>query len=201
MIKVNLLQPGKKEIAFAAPGAEIPAELEGRGVRYDIAILVSVIFIALIGWLYYSANSELNRLQEEIAIKQQEKQKLQGVLKELEENKKKKELLTQKTKVIEDLIAKQLIPVKLMDLLSKSLPDQVWLTRMKFSGNRVEIEGKALTNTLIATFISNLEDTGFFRNVDLISSKKAKGGRGVEIYVFKLRSYLSVGTQSSGGKK
>jgi len=118
----------------------------------------------------------------------------------LEENKKKKETLTQKTKVIEELISKQLIPVKMMDLLSKALPDQVWLTKLKYSGNRVEIEGKALTNTLIATFISNLEDTNFFENVDLISSKKVKS-RNMEVYEFRLRASIVTGAKASGGKK
>ena len=201
MIKVNLLQPGKKEIAFAAPGVVVPEEVEGKGVRYDLAILVSIIFIALIGWMFYATRAELNRLDEEIRINQQEKERLQGVLKELEKNKKKKEILTQKTKVIEELISKQLIPVKLMDFLSKSLPDQVWLTKLKYKGSRAEIEGKALTNTLVATFISNLEETGFFKNVELISSKKVKASRNIEVYEFRLRSSIVTGIETSGGKK
>jgi len=199
MIKVNLLRPGKKEIALARPGVEIPTEEKVKGVRYDIVVLVSIIFIFLIGYLYLSSAKEQGRLQENINIKTEERNKLQGVLKELDKNKKKKELLTQKTKVIEGLILKQLVPVKLMDLLSKSLPDQVWLTKLKFSGNRIEIEGRALTNNLIANFISNLEDTKFFRNVNLIRTKKAGGGKRIEIYEFKLSSSVVTEGENKGG--
>ncbi len=194
MIRINLLQPGKKEIAFAPAGLPVPEE-EGKKIYYEILAIVTVITLGVIGFMYYRANSRISFLNEQIRIKEQEKRRLQGVLKELEENKKKKEILTQKTQVIEQLIAKQIVPVKLMDLIVKEIPDKVWLTKLKFNGSQVLLEGKALNNNLIATFIANLEATDFFKNVELISSKKVKARQksGIEVYSFKLAALVNTG--------
>ncbi len=194
MIKINLLQPGKKEIAFAPAG--LPVAEEGKKIHYELLALVGLLTLGIIGFMYYKTTSRLSFLNEQIKIKEQEKRRLQGVLKELEENKKKKEILTQKTQVIEQLIAKQVIPVKMMDLIVKKIPDKVWLTKLKFNGSQVLIEGKALNNNLIATFIANLESTDFFKNVELISSKKEKDRgkkRGMEVYSFKLAALVNTG--------
>ncbi len=202
MIRINLLQPGKKEIAFAPAGVGIPEE-EGKKVHYELLAIVAILTLGVIGYLYYKTNSRLSFVREQIQIKQREKAKLQGVLKELEENKKKKEILTQKTQVIEQLIAKQIIPVKLMDLIVKTIPDKVWLTKLKFNGNQIMIEGRALNNNLIANFIANLESTDFFRDVQLISSKKLSKARKnikVDVYDFKLAAMVNVGGGSSQKK-
>ena len=206
MIRINLLQPGKKEITFAPVGVGIPEE-EGKKVHYELLAIVAVITLGIIGFLYYKTTSRISFVREQIQIKQQEKARLQSVLKELEENKKKKEILTQKTQVIEQLIAKQIIPVKLMDLIVKSIPDKVWLTKLKFNGSQILLEGKALNNNLIANFIANLESTDFFRDVQLISSKKLSKNRSnikVDVYTFKLAARVNTGegpSQNKGGAK
>ncbi len=206
MIRINLLQPGKKEITFAPVGVAIPEE-EGKKIHYELLAIVAVITLGIIAYLYYKTSSRISFVKEQIQIKQQEKAKLQGVLKELEENKKKKEILTQKTQVIEQLIAKQIIPVKLMDLIVKAIPDKVWLTKLKFNGSQILLEGKALNNNLIANFIANLESTDFFKDVQLISSKKLSRNRSkvkVDVYTFKLAARVNTGegpSQNKGGAK
>lgn len=57
-----------------------------------------------------------------------------------------------------------------MDELSKNLPDWVWLTEVDFKDYNLLIKGKSLSNNLIADYISNLEESQYFNNVDLISS-------------------------------
>ena len=57
-----------------------------------------------------------------------------------------------------------------MDELSKRLPDWVWLNEVAYDSKNIQIRGNALSNNLIADYISNLENSPYFESVNLISS-------------------------------
>jgi type IV pilus assembly protein PilN len=99
-----------------------------------------------------------------------EKQSLQYVLAKLEEMENQKQILSRKINLISRLKARQGTGVIIMDELSKSLPDWVWLNEVIFQDFNIHIKGKSLSNNLIADFISNLEENKYFNNVNLISS-------------------------------
>jgi Tfp pilus assembly protein PilN len=78
-----------------------------------------------------------------------------------------------------------------MDMVSKALPDAVWLTSMEYSGRTLKIKGNALTNNMIADFIANLEATGLFSEVNLIRSTKSRRYKETEVYEFQLEAILT----------
>ncbi len=43
--------------------------------------------------------------------------------------------------------------------MSRRLPDWVWLTEIIFDDKGIQIKGKALSNNLIADYISSLENS------------------------------------------
>ena len=72
-----------------------------------------------------------------------------------------------------------------MDQLSNSLPEWVWLTSLSFSGNTLSLNGRALTNSLIADFINRLKASNSFVNVRFHSSLR-RVHLGQEILDFRL---------------
>jgi hypothetical protein len=96
-----------------------------------------------------------------------------------------KAMLENKIKVINDLKVRQKDAVLMMDKLSRSLPDWVWLTNLSFSNQVLTLNGKALSNNLIADFINNLQNSNYFLNVQLRTSVR-KREAGTDIFEFRL---------------
>ena len=143
------------------------------------------------GFLFYRTSSYKSDLADTIAQLKAERDRLSDILKKIQETEEKKRLLLQKTQIIENLISKQVLPVKLMDMVSKALPDAVWLTSLEYSGRTLKIKGNALTNNMIADFIANLEATGLFSEVNLIKSTKSRRYKEAEVYEFQLEAILT----------
>ena len=62
-------------------------------------------------------------------------------------------------------------PARLLEEISHSLPDQMWLSAIKDTGGALQISGKSFDNVGIAAFMENLERSPSFGAVELIESK------------------------------
>ena len=167
MIRINLLKPGKKEVS-EAPSAPEPEFREKK--RQFPYMLIFLLVIVLIGALFLLQKRELDNEKALLEDAKAEKQSLQYVLTKLEDLERQKQVLSRKINLITRLKSRQGIGVIIMDELSKNLPDWVWLTEVDFKDYNLLIKGKSLSNNLIADYISNLEESKYFNNVDLISS-------------------------------
>lgn len=186
MIKINLLKPQKKEVV--RPGEEIPEVRPGiRPERPNLIIYVFVVVFLLMGGLFYFQHRAINKEKDLLAKAREEKKKLEHIVKDLQELQNKKMLLEKKIELVNKLKSQQEAPVIMMDELSKNLPDWVWLTSVKFKSNKLEIKGKSLSNNLIADYISNLERSPYFANVNLVDSSQRKIG-GEPVLEFTLTS-------------
>jgi type IV pilus assembly protein PilN len=167
MIRINLLKPGKKEVS-EAPAAPEP-EIREKKTQLPY-MLIFLLIIVLIGALFLIQKRELDNEKALLEDARAEKQSLQYVLAKLEEMENQKQVLSRKINLISRLKARQGTGVIIMDELSKNLPDWVWLTEVDYKEFNIHIKGKSLSNNLIADFISNLEESRYFSNVNLISS-------------------------------
>ena len=79
---------------------------------------------------------------------------------------------------IGDLKAKQQGPVRMLDELSKNLPDWVWLASVLEKKDSISINGFALNANKVADFVENLNRSGYFKVTDgpTYSMKRAKKG-------------------------
>lgn len=171
MIRINLLKPEKKEIK-EEPGLPPPEYKEKK--KLPVGNLVIILLILFIGILFFFQRSAINREKNLLEKAQQEKNKLQFVLTKLEKLENQKDILEKKINLIQKLRSRQDNAVIIMDILSKKIPEWVWLTETNFQPFRVEIKGKALSNNLIADYITNLEENSYFKNVNLISSTQRR---------------------------
>ena len=61
----------------------------------------------------------------------------------------------------------------MLDEVSKALPDFVWLSGLDQTGAAIRFNGQSSGLTSVADFISALQRTGWFPQVDLVSSTEA----------------------------
>jgi type IV pilus assembly protein PilN len=164
MIRINLLAPerptAKKKAASSAPGA-----LQA----YLFLVLFGGGAIAGCGALYAWKTSQLADLDTKIAQNKKRQAELQAIKVQVDQFLAKKRILDAKVKLIEELRAQQSGPVHLLDEISKALPDLVWLTSMEQTGGGIRLQGESNGLTSVADFISNLQRSGWFPQVDLVS--------------------------------
>src|SRR4029078_5163982 len=104
-----------------------------------------------------------------------EEARLHPILREVDRFEAQKRDLQQRVNLIEDLRQNQVGPVHLLDQISRSMPDRLWLTDMKQTGNDVPLDGKTSTLSSLADFVANLEASGYFaKPVEITNSEEEK---------------------------
>jgi len=168
MIRINLLKPETKEVKETAvlPGAP---EVKTRKPP-NVGSLFFLLLVVAVGAVYFFQRRAFDKENELMATAQQEKSKLAYVTAKLEELSRQKATLVRKITLINELKSRQDLAVRVLDDLSRSLPDWVWLTEVSFDGLTVQIKGKALSNNLISDFIDRLEASPDLTNIELNSS-------------------------------
>jgi len=163
MIKINLLSEGKR------PAAVRKARSAGQpGNLGNWLILVGVVLggAAFAVQLYF-ANQYLDEKRAEVAQAQHEVDELQAVIKEVDDFKAKEAELQRKIKIINDLKLNQRGPVRIMDYISRALPELLWLDRMRMSASSIELEGRAFNTNAEASFLENLDKVPEFKEPTL----------------------------------
>lgn len=144
-----------------------------------VAALSLGVVLAAMGYLGVSISNKITKVEEKIAAINKEISELKKAEKYSEDIKRKKKAVEAKLNVIEELDKKKSGPVHLMDELTKSipfeptaeLPKKIQINSLKEKGGTLELKGLALNNEIIASFMTNLENSPYFMNVNLGSSK------------------------------
>ncbi|MGD2246258.1 MAG: PilN domain-containing protein [Candidatus Aminicenantes bacterium] len=182
MIRVNLLKPEHKE---AKETPAVPSQEVTEKKKQPKTGLIFLLFIVAVLALYFVQEKNLRKEKLYLDDATEEKQQYQDVAVLLNQVEQQKILLERKINLINTLKARQHVAVNIMDELSLNLPDWVWLVEASYDRNEVRIKGKALSNTLIADYIFNLENSLSFGSVNLISSAQ-QGAGGDEYLEFSL---------------
>ncbi|HPW17756.1 MAG TPA: PilN domain-containing protein [Candidatus Aminicenantes bacterium] len=187
MIRINLLKPETKDLKepVAAPGAVEEAAKRGPNVG-------NLIFLALViglGAFYFFQQKGLRREQGLLDTAKQEKAQLSYVEDALKKQRAARESLDRKITLIESLNAQRDMAPRLMDEISRRLPDWVWLNEVTYDAKGLQIKGRALSNNLIADYISGLEASPQIMNVELVSSTQKTSQRD-QYLEFTLRAVL-----------
>jgi type IV pilus assembly protein PilN len=186
MIRINLLaaerdKTKKKAVTFGTVGQKLT-------VGCSLILVLAMLFI---GWRYWSLNRDSNAIDAEIAAAQQETTRLHSVIQQVQEFEQQKARLQQRVVLIEQLRKGQTGPVHMLDQISRSLPQMLWLTELKQStGTDVVIDGKCTTLTGLSEFVSNLEASGYFkRSIEIIDTKtEMAGAPPTEIIKFSIKA-------------
>lgn len=169
MIKINLLAEGKRAVTRKAKG---PAALERRDIGTWLLGLGTLLGLLIFAGYWFYLRREIQHKDEEIAVAQREVDELAAIIKEVEDYKAKKAELEHKIGVINQLKANQAGPVKLMDHISRALPELLWLDAMEVHGTTVVLRGQAFNTNAVANFIENLDKVPEFEEPILIDTSQ-----------------------------
>ena len=171
MIKINLL------------GEEIDRSglylLQFIGFLGALALAIGACYAFQSGRNSHLAELESRKSQLEIKLARLKKE-----TKEAEELEEKKQFLKDKLTTIATLKANKYGPVRMMDDINGAIPERAWLKEVTEKNKELELKGVALDNQTVSSFMVDLENSPFFKNVDL--------GESVEIVKddVKLRNFV-----------
>jgi Tfp pilus assembly protein PilN len=79
--------------------------------------------------------------------------------------------LRERLGLIDRLRATQRAPVMLLDTISRSLAEGLWLTELRQTGASVQLEGRAISYSSLTDFIGRLQVSGrFVRPIDIVNT-------------------------------
>jgi type IV pilus assembly protein PilN len=196
MIRINLLGTERKQ-AKKAPSFDL-------GQRLTVACSLILVATAVgIGWWYWTLQNESTRVDNEIALKTAEAARLQSLLAEVQKFEAQRTQLQQRVQLIEQLRSGQSVPVQLLDHVSKSLPDMLWLTDMNQEGGSVTIQGRSTTLIALSDFVANLGNGSFLKKpIDIVNSvvenNRSGGTTSVELINFTVKAELASAGRAAG---
>jgi len=179
MIKINLLAEGKRTAVRKTKPAQL---LEGKDLAPWLLLAGSILGLLAFGTWWYLLRGEIAEREAQIGAAQREVDQLQAVLREVEDYKQKKTELERKIKLINDLKLNQRGPVRVMDDISRALPELLWLDTMRMGANTIELDGRAFNTNAVANFIENLDKMPEFEEPTLKDTQEQTGG----IYKFQI---------------
>lgn len=177
MIKINLL-PSQK-----AKKTKKKVEFQSQVI---IASVVLSLLLLVLGYIGIVLNEKVDGLTAEKGKLTTELGILKAKVKEVENYERDKKAVEGKIKIIEQLRKNQSVPVFLLDQISRSLPERVWLLNINEQNGTVDLEGKATTNSEIVDFINSLKKSPLFKDVQILESRQNMEGA-ISVYTFKLK--------------
>jgi len=201
LIKINLVREGRAvRGAGAAPGMVAAAQVAAGGETNfnNLLIIGGLVLGALIagGW-WLTEKHKLSERQDLVATKQVEAQRLEAIIKEVEEYQRRKDSLQRRIDLINQLKQNQKGPVKIMDRISQDLPDLVWLDKLTMSGGAITINGRGLNPNAIANFVENIKNDPLFEEPDL--SSLAQTSVVPLVYSFDMNFRFTYAPKTEGG--
>ena len=182
MIRINLLAVERERTKRRAL---IPA-----AQRVTIGAVLILLATALgIGWWWWalrqtSANLDTDIRQAETALKQ-----LQSVLSQVRKFEADKASLQQRVTVIEQLRQGQSGPVRVIDEISKAVPEYLWLTEIVQKGEVFTISGMSTSIPGLTDFIKNLESSAWFADqIDIVDSGVDQTQKTAEVVRFSIKA-------------
>ena len=100
--------------------------------------------------------------------------------------------LARRVALIEELRNGQSGPVRMLDQVSRGLPEGVWLTELRQEGANITIQGRATNLTVLSDLVVALESSGYFAlPVDIADSQLESQAEG-DVVRFELRAEFLV---------
>ncbi len=188
MIRINLLGTSKGKNKRSAASAVAVMDVGELGSpKLKVVAVLALAAVVNLGYWYY-----LDKQKQEIAAKmqvaEQKNRELADVKARYMERQREADNYKRRVDVIDQLRAAQSGPVNLLNTIGKTVNDTeaVWLSSMKDQGGNVDIEGMALSTDAVATLITNLQKTGFFKNIEIKETFQDESYKDMQAFQFTL---------------
>ena len=157
MIHINLLPVQEVEAAFVWRK------------EFAIAGIILCLALAAIARLHVVQSRQLGTALAQVVNLETEIEHTRKENKEVDNLIKKRDLLEQRLLAVTSLTSPQRrsASVRILDDLSRSTPDLLWLTDFAEGKGTAKIQGGAVDNQTIATFARNLSNSPYFQQVEI----------------------------------
>jgi type IV pilus assembly protein PilN len=186
MIRINLLAVERERTKRRSGGISLAQ-------RVTIACsLILVVTVAGIGWWFWTLHQQAQALDRDIVAAEQEIARLRSVLTQVQQYETQRAQLQQRVALIEELQRDRTGPVHMLDEVSRSLPDRLWLVDITEKESVLTIDGRTTVLTALSDFVANLEASGYFkRPVEIVSTQVEAGQQSSELIRFNVRAEFS----------
>ena len=187
MIRINLLEAPKaknKRAAVSMPSIEV-GDL---GTPLLKVVIVLGLAAALNVGYWYRLDAQKRSVASKMAVAEQQNRELSDVKARYLARQREADNYKRRVDVIEELHKNQTGPVTLMAMVGETVnnTEAVWLNNLKDQGPSVDIEGVALSSDAVANLISNLQKTGFFKNIEMKESVQDNAIKDMQAFQFTL---------------
>jgi type IV pilus assembly protein PilN len=188
MIRINLLEaPKPKNKRSAMPS--MPTMEVGDVGSPRLKVIVAVGLAAAFNlYTWYHLDAQKKTIEQNMAKAEQKNRELADVKVRYMARQREAENYKRRVDVIDQLRSNQAGPVNLMAMLGETVnnTEAVWLNNMKDQGATVDIEGMALSEDAVANLISNLQKTGYFKNIEIKESLQDDQIKDMQAFQFTL---------------
>lgn len=140
------------------PWREARREERNKQFIYALSLVVMVaLFILIVTHLFHS--SEINHQERRNRMITAELTKLDAKLVEIQDLKKKRDMLLARMQIIQELQSRRPGVVRLFDALPRVVPDGLTLQKISRVGDNLTIEGYAESNSRVSEFMRTIEKT------------------------------------------
>jgi Tfp pilus assembly protein PilN len=188
MIRINLLGTPKPKNrrggASAAPAIEI-GDVGSPMVKVLVAVALT---IAVNGFTWFHLNRQAQDIAAKMKVAEQTNRELSDVKAKYLERQKEADNYKRRVDVIDQLRKAQNGPVELLNTMASTVngTEAVWLSAMKDQGTNISIEGMALSTDAVANLITNLQKTGYFKNIEIKETFQDSGVKDMQAFQFTL---------------
>ena len=189
MIRINLLATDRDRVRRKPAGLPLAQK---------VTIACSLVLVATalgIGWWWWSLSQRSAQVDADLAAATRETARLKTLITEVETFDKQKKQLTERVSLIEQLRKGQGGPVRMIDEISRAMPDMLWLTELKQEKTgELTIQGKCASLTSLSDFVANLERGGYFKPpVEILDSQVESGAAGAaELIKFSVKAQFAL---------
>jgi type IV pilus assembly protein PilN len=182
VIRINLLPPEERKARkrAAIPGIKLPS---GVTAAFPVVVIGSAIVLCLLA--FSVQRTRIRSLQAAITAADIELDRLRQELALVDELTRRQDEVRRRTDMIRDLNRHRFLRVHLMDEVSASLPDYLWLTSFREQDLNVYLQGAAYSNLIVADLMNRLEASAYLSSVDLTLLQKSES-EGREVMVFEI---------------
>ncbi|OFV91335.1 MAG: hypothetical protein A3J75_04585 [Acidobacteria bacterium RBG_16_68_9] len=187
MIRINLLTVERKK-----EGRHWGALSATQKLTIGCSAILGATAIAVLWWFWHLQQVD-RQLDADVAAAQQESLRLREVLVQVQRFETQRTQLQQRVALIEELRKGQTGPVHMLDQISRSLPDRLWLTTMAQGKDvTMSIDGLTTSMTALSDFVANLEGAGYFLKPVEIVSSQVQSVSGTELVRFTVRAQFAM---------
>jgi len=175
VIRINLLTEAK-QAAAKKKAPILPTGARLNNLLFIAGLSLGVLYIGIMALIL---TGRRRHLEEDVTRARLEADRLKSIIEEVQGYEQKKANLQAKIDLINNLKLNQKGPVRLMDEISKALPDLVWLTVLDVSGGQVTMRGRTLSPNAVSTYLENLKKSPYFKEPVFKNLGLEGGGQGI----------------------